>query len=184
MHQIPVQILRTKCFLNLLRLWGYFYSSIRIYFKYHLLASFIGCRYFKRLLFVFVLLLLREVINYSLKNCHHLHTMQSVSETIKTQLKCISILANSNHLLLQFFFFPFSSFFILQRMHTDNICREFQLLNAFQNQLYGPLLYLPILFWIFKRKYYYHFNIPSKRPSALFFSRLKNPFSQKFLPLF
>lgn len=100
--------------------------------------------------------------------------MQSVSETIKTQLKCISILANSNHLLLQFFFFfPFSSFFILQRMHTDNICREFQLLNAFQNQLYGPLLYLPILFWIFKRKYYYHFNIPSKRPSALFFSRLK-----------
>lgn len=100
--------------------------------------------------------------------------MQSVSETIKTQLKCISILANSNHLLLQFFFFfPFSSFFILQRMHTDNICREFQLLNAFQNQLYGPLLYLPILFWIFKRKHYYHFNIPSKRPSALFFSRLK-----------
>lgn len=111
MHQIPVQILRTKCFLNLLRLWGYFYSSIRIYFKYHLLASFMGCRYFKRLLFVFVLLLLREVINYSLKNCHHLHTMQSVSETIKTQLKCISILANSNHLLLQFFFFFHSLLF-------------------------------------------------------------------------
>lgn len=142
-----------------------------------------GCRYFKRLLFV--LLLLREVINYSLKNCHHLHTMQSVSETIKTQLKCISIFGKFQPSFITIlFFFPFSSFFILQRMHTDNICREFQLLNAFQNQLYGPLLYLPILFWIFKRKYYYHFNIPSKRPSALFFSRLKNPFSQKFLPLF
>lgn len=100
--------------------------------------------------------------------------MQSVSETIKTQLKCISIFGKFQPSFITILlFFPFSSFFILQRMHTDNICREFQLLNAFQNQLYGPLLYLPILFWIFKRKHYYHFNIPSKRPSALFFSRLK-----------
>lgn len=85
----------------------------------------------------------------------------------------INFKANSNHLLLQFLFFHSLLFSYFKECTQITSVGSLQLLNAFQNQLYGPLLYLPILFWIFKRKHYHHFNIPSERPSAFFFSRLK-----------
>lgn len=81
----------------------------------------------------------------------------------------INFKANSNYLLLQFLFFHSLLFSYFKECTQITSVGNLQLLNAFQNQLYGPLLYLPILFWIFKRKHYYHFNIPSKRPSAIFF---------------
>lgn len=90
----------------------------------------------------------------------------------------INFKANSKYLLLQF-----SSFFSYFKECTQiTSVGNLQLLNAFQNQLYGPLLYLPILFWIFKRKHYYHFNNPSKRPSAIFFPRLDIHSPKSFYP--
>lgn len=95
----------------------------------------------------------------------------------------INFKANSNYLLLQFLFFHSLFFFSYFKECTQiTSVGNLQLLNAFQNQLYGPLLYLPILFWIFKRKHYYHFNNPSKRPSAIFFPRLDIHSPKSFYP--
>lgn len=94
----------------------------------------------------------------------------------------INFKANSNYLLLQFLYFHSLLFSYFKECTQITSVGNLQLLNAFQNRLYGPLLYLPILFWIFKRKHYYHFNIPSKDHQQ-FFSKVRYPFSQKFLPL-
>lgn len=93
----------------------------------------------------------------------------------------INFKANSNYLLLQFLYFHSLLFSYFKECTQITSVGNLQLLNAFQNRLYGPLLYLPILFWIFKRKHYYHFNNPSKRPSAIF-SRLDIHSPKSFYP--
>lgn len=110
---------------------------------------------------------------------HYAECFWNNQNTVKMH---INFKANSNYLLLQFLFFHSLLFSYFKECTQITSVGNLQLLNAFQNQLYGPLLYLPILFWIFKRKHYYHFNIPSKDHQQ-FFSKVKYPFSQKFLPL-
>lgn len=146
---------------------GWFCSSIRIYFKNHLiLAGFIG--YFKRIFLACFIISQRRYWRYTKlsPSGHYAKCFWNNQNTVKMH---INFKANSNYLLLQFLFFHSLLFSFFKECTQITSVGNLQLLNAFQNQLYGPLLYLPILFWIFKRKHYYHFNNPSKRPSAIFF---------------